>query len=1056
MTPGQYERVRDIYLAARDKEQAERATFLDEVCAGDDLVRREVESLLGSADQADTFLRTPALGSDFAVDDPALAMPRTQDAIQDVDQSIVAADEGTHPERLGQYQILGVLGEGGMGVVYEAQQEQPRRRVALKVIKAHGTADAFQVRLFQREVEALARLKHPGIAAIYDAGRTEDGRHFFAMELIRGETLLNYANARTPGGPQRARGTRERLHLFCKTCDAINYAHQRGVTHRDLKPSNILVSDESGAGNAGQLGRFGGSSAMGGCTALGVDVKVLDFGLARITDGDASQTTLLTQTGRVAGTLAYMSPEQARGDADAIDLRSDVYSLGVILYELLTGQLPYEIARAAPHQALRAICEDSPRRPSSINHTLRGDLEIIALKALEKDPDRRYANAAALAEDVRRQVTGEPILARPPSAAYQISKLVARHKISAALLGLLALTVVSFAAITAVQAERVVRERDKALLAQENEATARAAAETESEKAQRIQRFLQDILASVAPGTARGRDTELLKDLLADAAWRVETELADQPSVAAEVRTTIGRTYAGLGLFDKAEPHLRAALAFHELQHGEDAPETATALDHLGMMLTRRGDYAEAEQLLRRALDIRSRKLGEGHVDLALSYHRLGKLAGYANRYEEAEELLRRTVEIRRSELDTGDRLTAEAIGDLAWLLGRADKLDEAVPLFREAVEMSRTSFGPDHPDTAMCINNLASVLKKQGEYDEAAELYGESLAIQRRVLGDDHPDLAEGLVSWADLLKRLGRYAEAESLLDEAVEIQREHLGEENDFFAAAISHAASVKIAQGNYAAAEPLYRRALEIYRGLHGDRHMAVLRCQNALGTLLSRAKRYTEAEPVIRDARQLFLELYGEQNPGSAVFASNLASVLTELGELEEAESLLREVVDFRREFYGEVHPKVAISLYNLANVLFRKDELTEAEELYAQALAVQQGTGGGEHPIAGRMFAKLADLHMARGDLLAAAGVYTNAYLICVEALPAEHPDRTGVVERFATLLLQSNDVVEAELAGSVLREYLETVSRSHPEDADLIARVETALNDAMAARPSE
>ncbi|MFH1419053.1 MAG: serine/threonine-protein kinase, partial [Planctomycetota bacterium] len=366
------------------------------------------------------------------LDDESSADPDLKNTLDVMGARVQAGTELGAGVRIGHYEIIREIGRGGMGVVYEAQQEQPRRRVAIKVIKALGAPDAFHVKLFQREVEALARLKHPGIAAIYDAGHTEDDRHFFAMELIRGATLLEYANARAFGGSRRVLGTRERLDLFCKTCDAINYAHQHGVTHRDLKPSNILVSDESTSGGVGRSGRFGGSSASAGFSSVGAEVKVLDFGLARITDSDVSQTTLLTETGRVAGTLAYMSPEQARGDADAIDLRSDVYSLGVILYELLTDQLPYEIGRTAPHLALRTICEDAPRRPSTVNHTLRGDLEIIALKALEKAPDRRYASAAALAEDIRRQVMGEPILARPPSAAYQISRLVARHKIPAA------------------------------------------------------------------------------------------------------------------------------------------------------------------------------------------------------------------------------------------------------------------------------------------------------------------------------------------------------------------------------------------------------------------------------------------------------------------------------------------------------------------------------------------------------------------------------------------------------------------------------------------------
>ncbi|MCK4659071.1 MAG: serine/threonine protein kinase [Phycisphaerae bacterium] len=895
--------------------------------------------------------------------------------------------------RIAQYEIIREIGRGGMGVVYEAQQQHPSRRVALKVIREQGPVDALHVKLFQREVNTLARLKHPGIAAIYDAGRTENGRHFFAMELIPGENLLDYANARATDSLRRPLGTRERLDLFCKISDAVNYAHQRGVIHRDLKPSNVLVGDESGSRDAA------GSSASAGFSSLGSQVKVLDFGLAHITDADADQTTLLTETGRIVGTLSYMSPEQARGDADAIDLRSDVYALGVILYELLTGQLPYEINRAAPHQALRTICEDAPHKPSMINHALRGDLETIMLKALEKGPDRRYQNAAALADDIRRQLSGQPILARPPSAAYQIRKLVTRHKIPAGLLGLLAAAVVAFAVITAVQADRLARQRDRARLAQQSETQARAEAEqardqaqTEAEKARQIQSFLQDMLASVDPGTAQGRDVGLLKDLLADAARRVETDLFDQPEVAAAVRTTIGRTYAGLGLYDEAEPHLRAALQFCEAHYGEHDLMVAPALDNVGLMLTRRGAYAEAEALLRRALGIRTRQLDEDHVDLALSYNHLGILLGYVHRYDEAEELLREAVEIRRRELGPGDHLTARSVGDLAWLLGRREDLDAAAPLFREALETARRLYGDEHPDTAMCLNNLAGVLKKMGKYAEAAELFGESLAIQRRVLGEDHPDLAEGLIAWGDLLRRQGKYAQAEPLFREAVNIQRKHLGEENDFYAAAIGHLAGIRIKQGDYATGESLYRRALEIYRKIHGDRHMTVLVCRNGLGTIFVRTQRYTEAEAMFREVLELFRELHGNNHPGVAVFTSNLASVLTHLGEFDEAETLFREVLAFRREFYGAEHPKVAATCYTLAGVLLDQNELTEAEALLRQALAVQRKIEGNSHPNVGKTLTRLGALLVAKGDTAAAASVYREADDIHAQALPEEHP----------------------------------------------------------------
>ncbi|MBO0800427.1 MAG: serine/threonine protein kinase, partial [Blastocatellia bacterium] len=355
-----------------------------------------------------------------------------------------------------------LLGRGGMGVVYEAVQRHPRRNVALKVIRGGRLVDDYQVKLFRREAQALARLKHPGIAAIYEAGRTDDGQHYLVMELVRGIPLLDYVKGRRLTGKQPSSNIRRRLELFLKLCEAISYAHQRGVIHRDLKPANILVAEES----EGQAHNGPGVSR--------VEVKILDFGLARITDEDGVGASGISQAGQIRGTLPYMSPEQIRGDSNQIDVRADVYALGVILYELLAERLPYDLEHVNLLQAIRIICEEDPKllsrardesrdRESRKTEKIDRDVETITLKALEKKSERRYQSAAAIAEDVTRYLTNQPIQARPPSTIYQFRKLVARHKVPFALLAAVFTLLLGFAITMAVQSARLSRERDKAI-----------------------------------------------------------------------------------------------------------------------------------------------------------------------------------------------------------------------------------------------------------------------------------------------------------------------------------------------------------------------------------------------------------------------------------------------------------------------------------------------------------------------------------------------------------------------------------------------------------------
>src|SRR5262245_48451893 len=463
MTPERWQRVKQLYHTALERDANEREAFLAEACAGNEALRSEVESLLRCDARAERFMEAPAL--------EVAAQLQAEEQAAEIFNSLLHTDSdpskpgyGSSPVPpifIGDYRVLRKLGEGGMGVVYEAEQQHPRRLVALKVIRGGRLVDEYQVKLFQREAQALARLKHPGIAAIYEAGRTDDGQHYFVMELLHGIPLLDYVKGRRLTGRQAPSNIRQRLELFLKICEAISYAHQRGVIHRDLKPANILVADES----EGQRPDGPGVSR--------VEIKVLDFGLARITDEDGAGASGLSQAGQVRGTLPYMSPEQVRGDPDQIDVRADVFALGVILYELLTERLPYDLEQVTLPQAIRIICEEAPKplsrawsesreRESRKTERIDRDIETIALKALEKEPERRYRSAAAMAEDVTRYMTNQPIQARSPSALYQFRKLVARHKVPFALLVAVFALLLGFAITMAALSARIARERDKA------------------------------------------------------------------------------------------------------------------------------------------------------------------------------------------------------------------------------------------------------------------------------------------------------------------------------------------------------------------------------------------------------------------------------------------------------------------------------------------------------------------------------------------------------------------------------------------------------------------
>jgi eukaryotic-like serine/threonine-protein kinase len=640
------------------------------------------------------------------------------------------------PATIGEYRILGKLGEGGMGVVFEAEQPSPRRRVALKVVRGGAYVDDLRLRMFQREVETLARLKHPNIAAIYEAGRTEDGQHFFAMELVQGQRLDEYL--RTRPAPTSRSELSLRLRLFRKICNAVYYAHQRGVIHRDLKPSNMVVVADGEAGAE-------------------PEVKVLDFGLARITDGDVRQT-MVTEVGMIKGTLQYMSPEQAKGDPDEIDVRTDVYALGVILYQMLSGRLPYETQATSIVEALRVVCEVPPRPLHEVwpaGHRVDGDLETIIGKALEKEADRRYASAAGLAGDVGRYLDSQPILARPPSTMYQLRKAIARNRVPSTLAACVLLLIVGSAIALGILLRRA--------RVAETEATANFDVAREA-----VDRYLSRVAES-PDLKARGLET-LRRNLLATAE-EFYRRLAERGGETVALRADLGRAqgrlakiYGTIGESGAAEKAYQRAI---DVLRGVAGNETlkddlASVEGDYGLFLTDHGRFPEAERVFGEALATTREPFR-----LALLNDRLGIMLGRAGRGAEAEAAYHQAIALREALAGKNPTFDnryplVESYNNLGMLYATTGKPADAERLFRKATELI-AEIAPQRPDDPVVVNaaaashgNLAGALVLLGRLGEAEAEYHAEL-VPRETLAREHPRVIDYQVELGSVYTNLG-----------------------------------------------------------------------------------------------------------------------------------------------------------------------------------------------------------------------------------------------------------------------------------------------------------
>lgn len=843
MDAARLQKIRQLMQAAGTLDPTERPAYLREQCGDDTDLIEEVENLI--ARENDTMMATvaPSAGPGDGEKDASL------------------------PDSIAGYEILGKLGEGGMGIVYEAEQRNPHRRVALKVIRGGRFVDDVSVKLFEREANTLARLKHPNIGSIYQSGRTDDGQHFFAMELLRGHEIDVFLARRTPG-EMRPSEIGIRLNLFRQICNAVNYAHQRGVIHRDLKPSNIIVTDEDAAVSSG--------------TSLGPQVKILDFGLARLVDSDAAGS-LVSEVGVIKGTLPYMSPEQARGETDELDLRADVYALGVILFEMLSGAKPYELDKGSILEAIRVISDEQPRsfRGTPWGNTFAGgELETIARKALEKNPDDRYQNATAIAEDIERYQTNQPILARPPSTMYQLQKLVARNKIPVALAATMLVVLVGFSGLMAVLYQR-------ALLAE------KTAAE-EAATANQVTDFMEGLFKVSDPGEARGNEVTA-REILDKGALEIREKLADQPEVQGRMMGTIGRVYSGLGLYEQSRQLFDDALAVQSGVYDSNAPE-----------------------------------IGATHFDRALAHQHL-------TNFEEALEAIDQALATWKDEVDPPSSRVLRARVRRADALSGLGRYEEALPLFQETLPMiAAVSGGEETPEYVSALHTYGAALDEGRSQQAAYEVYQRCVQLAEAVFPENHHMIASANTNLANIALDLGKFDEARTRLRRAIEIQEVVFSPKHPSVLENKGNLAIQYDQTGESEKALPLFREVLAGWIELYGEDHEMVAQSENNVGYCLWRAGRPAEALTHLQKSFDFRKQKFGEEHLSTALGMYHVAVAHRDLGNYEESEEGLRRVTEIDEKLLGPGHADVGYDYEELAITLRLMGKIEEADELDAK------------------------------------------------------------------------------------------------------------------------
>jgi eukaryotic-like serine/threonine-protein kinase len=863
MVIGDWERVKELLHQAMQLAPEDRKSFLDRVCDSNDAVRAEVESLL-VADEGvrASFMQFRPSGEPGA---------NTDENSQNFSTLRVGQ---IFAER---FRVVRELGEGGMGQVWLAEQNSPvRRQVALKLIRA-GMYDGAAVQRFQSERQSLAMMDHPTIAKVFDAGATPQGQPYFVMEYVPGQPITEYCD-------RKKLKIEDRLELFICVCEGVQHAHQKAIIHRDLKPANILVVEVDGKPVP----------------------RIIDFGLAKAITTEFTGETILTHLGSLVGTPGYMSPEQADPSVPDIDTRTDVYSLGVVLYVLLTGSQPLDTKQWKNRpldELLRKLREEEPPTPSTkvnaerdtgsahaeargtepkrLVSLLRGDLDWITMKALEKDRARRYGAPSELAADLRRYLNHEPVEARPASVGYRLRKYTRRHRVAVGVATGLLLLLAAFSILQAVQLRRITQERDRAT--------------RERDRASRITDFMTGMFKISDPSQARGNSITA-REILDKSSKDIRTGLTKDPEVQSQMMSVMSRTYAGLGLYPQAYDLAKGALDSRLQLLGPTDPKTLESEGQVGVDLAYQGHYDDAEKMLRQAVEGERRVLGTDDRLTLETMDRWAAVRGLQGHYDEEEKLERGVIETGARKLGPENEQLFRARTNLVSALWNLARYADAEQEGRQLVALERRVLGPDAPGTLLSMGNLALVLKSEGRYSEAEAQNRELLAADQRVLGPEHPATANTMENLSSLLIEEGHLPEAETLSREALAIRTHSLGPDHPDTLVSKINLSIVLFKEGRLGDAEQLQREALATSIRVQGAEHPRSLEMQTDLAQTLNAERHYAAAEKLARATYEAELRIHGPQHPHTVNTLRELGTALAHTRRYAEAGQLFRDTI----------------------------------------------------------------------------------------------------------------------------------------------------------------